>query len=224
MILLIDNYDSFTYNIAHALGALGCELMVRRNDALAVEAVADWPVEAIVISPGPGRPENAGITCALIERYADQIPILGVCLGHQAIALVFGAQVVRAAAPVHGKCSEIFHHGQGIFRGMRNPFRATRYHSLVVPEASVKPPLAVSAYTLEGEVMGLYSPDLEVVGVQFHPESVATDQGRRIFENFLSEHLPPVRGECGPELLPAASIRGQGEGHGHRHAPQLPQG
>jgi anthranilate synthase/aminodeoxychorismate synthase-like glutamine amidotransferase len=224
MILLIDNYDSFAYNIAHALGALGRELTVKRNDALAVEAVADWPVEAIVISPGPGRPENAGITCALIERYADRLPILGVCLGHQAIAQVFGARVVRAAVPVHGKCSEIFHHGQGVFRGMRNPFRATRYHSLVVPETSVKPPLAVSAYTLDGEVMGLYSPDLAVVGVQFHPESVATDQGRRIFENFLGEYLSPIRGESVPESVAAASIRGQGEGHGHLHASQLPQG
>ncbi len=193
MILVIDNYDSFTYNIVQALGSLGCELVVRRNDAVDLAGVRRLAPEAIVISPGPGRPEQAGVTCEVIQRLAGKLPILGICLGHQAIGQVFGARVVRAARPVHGKTSEVFHDGQGLFSGLRNPFLAARYHSLVVPEPDVRPPLEVSAYTLEGEVMGLRSPGLMLEGLQFHPESIATAQGMAIFQNFLDLYLRPGR-------------------------------
>jgi anthranilate synthase/aminodeoxychorismate synthase-like glutamine amidotransferase len=154
-----------------------------------VEAIGELEPEALIISPGPGRPEDAGITCAAIERYAGSFPILGVCLGHQAIAQVFGAQVVRSGKPMHGKVSEVFHDARGLYAGLRNPFVAARYHSLVVPEDSVKDPLAISAYTLEGEVMGLRHKVLPVEGVQFHPESIATAQGMLLFKNFLRRHL-----------------------------------
>jgi anthranilate synthase/aminodeoxychorismate synthase-like glutamine amidotransferase len=193
MILLIDNYDSFTYNIAQALGVLGHSLEVRRNDAIGLQEMADLAPEAIFISPGPGRPEDSGITCAAIERFAGKVPIMGVCLGHQALAEVFGAQVVRANRPVHGKISQVFHDGRGIYSGLRNPFDAARYHSLIVPEASVRPPLSVSAYTSEGEVMGLRSSELMLEGVQFHPESIATHQGMMIFTNFLDLYLGRAR-------------------------------
>ncbi|MCF8033053.1 MAG: aminodeoxychorismate/anthranilate synthase component II [Desulfarculaceae bacterium] len=189
MIAVIDNYDSFTYNIVQALGALGCELEVMRNDAVPVEAIGDLEPEALIISPGPGRPEDAGITCAAIERYAGSFPILGVCLGHQAIAQVFGARVERSGKPMHGKVSEVFHDARGLYAGLRNPFVAARYHSLVVPEESVRDPLVISAYTLEGEVMGLRHLDLPVEGVQFHPESIATAQGVLLFQNFMRRHL-----------------------------------
>lgn len=193
MILLIDNYDSFTYNIAQALGILGRRLMVARNDAIELEDIQGLAPEAIFISPGPGRPAESGVTCAVIERFAGQVPIMGVCLGHQAIGEVFGGQVVRAARPVHGKLSQVFHDGKGIFAGLRNPFRAARYHSLIVPEESIRPPLSVSAYTSEGEVMGLRSAELMLEGVQFHPESIATGQGMMIFENFLDLYLDRAR-------------------------------
>ncbi|RJX34864.1 MAG: aminodeoxychorismate/anthranilate synthase component II [Desulfarculus sp.] len=193
MILLIDNYDSFTYNIAQALGVLGRSLEVRRNDAIGLQEIQDLAPEAIFISPGPGRPEDSGITCAAIERFAGRMPIMGVCLGHQALAEVFGAQVVRANRPVHGKISQVFHDGKGIYSGLRNPFAAARYHSLIVPEASVRPPLSVSAYTSEGEVMGLRSSELMLEGVQFHPESIATHQGMMIFTNFLDLYLGRAR-------------------------------
>ena len=186
MILLIDNYDSFTYNIAQALGELGREILTLRNDAVTVRDVEAFAPEAIVISPGPGRPEDSGITCELVSAMAGRAPILGVCLGHQAIGQVFGAKVVRAAQPVHGKTSEVFHDGRGLFAGLRNPFRAVRYHSLVVPEETVRPPLAVTAYTMAGEVMGLEAPHLNLYGVQFHPESIATAQGMLLFRNFLA--------------------------------------
>ncbi|MCB2227626.1 MAG: aminodeoxychorismate/anthranilate synthase component II [Desulfarculaceae bacterium] len=189
MIAVIDNYDSFTYNIVQALGALGCELEVMRNDVVPVEAIGELEPEALIISPGPGRPEDAGISCAAIERYAGSFPILGVCLGHQAIAQVFGAKVVRSNKPMHGKVSEVFHDARGLYAGLRNPFVAARYHSLVVPEDSVKAPLVISAYTLEGEVMGLRHKELPVEGVQFHPESIATAQGVLLFKNFLRRHL-----------------------------------
>jgi len=189
MILLIDNYDSFTYNVAQALGALGQDIVVLRNDTVSWDEIAAMAPKAIVISPGPGRPENAGVTCPLIEKLAGKIPILGVCLGHQAIGQVFGATVQRAKRPVHGKTSEVFHDGQGIFAGLRNPFQAARYHSLIVTEDSLKPPLSVSAYTLEGEVMGLRCVDLKLEGVQFHPESIATPQGGIIFNNFLDLYV-----------------------------------
>jgi len=206
MIAVIDNYDSFTYNIVQALGSLGCEMEVMRNDVAPVEAIGELEPEALIISPGPGRPEDAGITCAAVERYAGDFPILGVCLGHQAIAQVFGAKVVRSGSPMHGKVSEVFHDARGLYAGMRNPFVAARYHSLVVPEDSVKSPLVISAYTLEGEVMGLRHRDLPVEGVQFHPESIATAQGMLLFRNFLRrnlEHPVPLNGGQ-PEPLGAA--------------------
>ncbi|MFZ5587628.1 MAG: anthranilate synthase component II [Thermodesulfobacteriota bacterium] len=189
MILVIDNYDSFTYNIVQALGELGQEVEVARNDAIGLEAIAQKAPEALVISPGPGRPEEAGITCAAIKRFAGEMPILGVCLGHQAIGQVFGGRVQRARRPVHGKTSEVFHDGQGLLSGLRNPFHAARYHSLIVAESTVRPPLTVSAYTLEGEVMGLRAPELRLEGLQFHPESIATEPGKLIFRNFLRMHL-----------------------------------
>lgn len=189
MILLIDNYDSFTYNIAQALGILGRELVVKRNDAITVEEIGEMSPEAIFISPGPGRPDDAGVSREVVQEFAGKVPIMGVCLGHQVIAEVFGAQVTRAARPVHGKVSEVFHDGRGLFAGLRNPFKATRYHSLIVPEDSVKEPLSVSAYTSGGEVMGLRSAELMLEGVQFHPESIATAQGMMIFKNFLELYL-----------------------------------
>lgn len=189
MILMVDNYDSFTFNVAQALGSLGEELKVFRNDAITVEEIERLAPAAIVISPGPGRPEDSGITCPVIERLAGKIPILGVCLGHQAIGQVLGATVQRARQPVHGKTSEVFHDGKGLYAGLRNPFRAARYHSLIVTEPTIKPPLSVAAYTLEGEVMGLRAPELMLEGVQFHPESIATPQGKTIFENFLDMYV-----------------------------------
>ncbi len=189
MILLIDNYDSFTYNIAHALGSLGQTLTVVRSDVVGVQDVEAMSPEAIVISPGPGTPNDAGISCAVIERFAGRVPILGVCLGHQCIAAVFGARVVRGKTPVHGKTSEVFHDGRTIYAGLRNPFRATRYHSLVAAEETVASPLEVSAYTMGGTVMGLRCADLKVEGVQFHPESIATPQGMMLFRNFLDLYL-----------------------------------
>ncbi|MBU2549873.1 MAG: aminodeoxychorismate/anthranilate synthase component II [Proteobacteria bacterium] len=189
MILLLDNYDSFTYNVAHAFGALGREVKVVRSDTVSLDQIEDMEPEAIVISPGPGRPEDAGLSCPAIERFAGRVPILGVCLGHQAIGLVFGGKVVRANRLVHGKTSDIFHDGRTLYQGLRNPFAATRYHSLIVPEESVSGPLEVSAYTLDGEVMGLRCPDLMVEGVQFHPESIATPQGGLIFRNFVDRYL-----------------------------------
>lgn len=189
MILLLDNYDSFTYNIAHALGSLGQKLSVFRSDALGLEDIERLAPEAIVISPGPGRPEDAGICCQVIEKFAGQIPILGVCLGHQCIGQVFGARVVRGTAPVHGKTSPVFHDSQTIYAGLRNPFIATRYHSLVVLEESLPSQLEVAAYTLDGVVMGLRGRKLAIEGVQFHPESIATPQGHLLFKNFLTHYL-----------------------------------
>lgn len=189
MILLIDNFDSFTYNIAHALGDLGKKIRVVRNNKIKAEEVLALEPEAIVISPGPGRPSDSGVSMNLIERFSGSIPILGVCLGHQCIAEVFGAQVVGARRLVHGKTSPVFHDGRTIYRGLRNPFEATRYHSLIVPEESVPEELVVSAYTAEGEVMGLRSEELMVEGVQFHPESIATLQGRTLFKNFLEQYV-----------------------------------
>lgn len=185
MILIIDNYDSFTYNLAQAFGELGQELKVFRNDVISVDKAEALAPDGIVISPGPGRPENAGITCELIKSLAGKVPILGVCLGHQAICHAFGAKVTPALKPMHGKRSDIFHHGKGLYRGLRNPFSAARYHSLAVPEATIAAPLKVSAYTMEGEVMGVSAPELMLEGVQFHPESIATSSGVELMRNFL---------------------------------------
>lgn len=189
MILLLDNYDSFTYNIAHALGALGQKLQVIRSDVISVQDVEKIAPSAIVISPGPGWPKDAGISCGVVEKFAGKVPILGVCLGHQCIAEVFGAKVVHAEQLIHGKTSEIYHDGRTIYSGVRNPFSATRYHSLIAAEGTVSAPLEVSAYTMLGEVMGLRCPDLKVEGVQFHPESIASPQGMMMFRNFVEKYL-----------------------------------
>jgi anthranilate synthase/aminodeoxychorismate synthase-like glutamine amidotransferase len=185
MILLIDNYDSFTYNLAQYLGQLGQTLDVRRNDQITLDEIETLAPERIVISPGPGIPQNAGITVALIRRFAGKIPILGVCLGHQAIGHAFGGRVIRAPQLLHGKTSEICHDGKTIFRGLPQPFTATRYHSLIVERKSLPKELEISAETSDGLIMGLRHRKLLVEGVQFHPESVLTDAGMHILSNFL---------------------------------------
>jgi anthranilate synthase component 2 len=189
-VLLIDNYDSFVYNLVQELGELGAEPVVRRNDAVGPEEVARLGPDAIVISPGPGRPGSAGISMAIVERFAGEIPILGVCLGHQCIGEVFGGAVVSAPTLMHGKTSNVTHDGRGLFAGLPNPFVATRYHSLVVDPASVPETLEVSATADDGVVMGLRHRTLPVEGVQFHPESVLTASGPKLLSNFLSQLLP----------------------------------
>jgi anthranilate synthase component II len=185
MILLIDNYDSFTFNLFHYLGGLGADVAVHRNDKIAVKDVLAAEPEAIVLSPGPCTPDDAGICLDLIKQAAPSIPIFGVCLGHQAIGQVFGGDVVRAPVPVHGKLSEMKHKGQSVFRGINGPFKATRYHSLVVDRKSMPTDLAVTAETDDGLVMGLAHTKLPVHGVQFHPESIASEYGHLILQNFL---------------------------------------
>ena len=185
MIVLIDNYDSFSFNLVHYLGELGADVVVHRNDKLASAEVLAADPDAIVLSPGPCTPNEAGICLDLIERAAESVPILGVCLGHQAIGQAFGGKIVRAPVPVHGKLSEIRHRGGGVFRGINAPFQATRYHSLVVERASVPDELAVTAETDDRLVMGVSHARLPVHGVQFHPESIASEQGHVILKNFL---------------------------------------
>src|SRR5579885_1604286 len=185
MIILIDNYDSFTFNLVHYLGGLGADVAVHRNDKIAAGAVVAADPDAIVLSPGPCTPDDAGICLDLIARASATIPILGVCLGHQAIGQAFGGSVVRAPAPVHGKLSEVHHQGAGVFRGINGPFKATRYHSLVVARDRMPDALAVTAETDGGLVMGLSHKSLPVHGVQFHPESIASEHGHLILKNFL---------------------------------------
>jgi anthranilate synthase/aminodeoxychorismate synthase-like glutamine amidotransferase len=186
MVLVIDNYDSFTYNLVQYLGELGAEVRVMRNDAVTVSEVADAKADRIVISPGPGRPEHAGVTMEVIRALGERTPILGVCLGHQAIGAVFGGDVVRAGVPMHGKTSTIEHDGRGVFRGIAGPFQASRYHSLVVAESSLPAALEVTARTREdGNVMGLRHRAWPIYGVQFHPESILTGEGKTILGNFL---------------------------------------
>jgi anthranilate synthase component 2 len=185
MIVLVDNYDSFTFNLVHYLGGLGAEVVVHRNDRIAVEDIIAAGPDAIVLSPGPCTPNEAGICLDLIGRAASQIPILGVCLGHQAIGQAFGGAVVRAPSPVHGKLSEVRHQGAGVFRGINGSFKATRYHSLVVERRTMPDALAVTAETDDGLVMGLAHQALPVHGVQFHPESIASEHGHLILKNFL---------------------------------------
>jgi anthranilate synthase/aminodeoxychorismate synthase-like glutamine amidotransferase len=186
MILLLDNYDSFTYNLAQYLGQLGQTLEVRRNDQITLDEIETLAPERIVISPGPGIPQNAGITIPLIRRFAGKIPILGVCLGHQAIGHAFGGRVIRAPHLMHGKTSEIRHDGKTIFRGLPQPFTATRYHSLIVERKSLPRELEISAESNDGLIMGLRHRKLKVEGVQFHPESVLTDAGMPLLCNFLA--------------------------------------
>jgi anthranilate synthase/aminodeoxychorismate synthase-like glutamine amidotransferase len=186
MICVIDNYDSFTYNLVQYLGELGAEVTVMRNDAVTLDQIANAKPERIVISPGPGRPEDAGVTMDVIRRLGETTPILGVCLGHQAIGAVFGGSVVRAAVPMHGKTSTIEHDGRGVFDGLGGPFIASRYHSLVVADKDLPAALEVSARTQDdGTIMGLRHRSWPVHGVQFHPESILTGEGRRILRNFL---------------------------------------
>jgi anthranilate synthase/aminodeoxychorismate synthase-like glutamine amidotransferase len=186
MILLLDNYDSFTYNLAQYLGQMGQELEVRRNDEITLEEIEQQRPERIVISPGPCTPSEAGISVALIQRFAGEIPILGVCLGHQAIGAAFGGRVVRAPVIMHGKTSEIHHDGKTIFRGLPQNFVATRYHSLIVERKSLPRTLEISAETADGTIMGLRHRQMPVEGVQFHPESVLTEAGFKLLENFLT--------------------------------------
>jgi anthranilate synthase/aminodeoxychorismate synthase-like glutamine amidotransferase len=186
VILLLDNYDSFTYNLAQYLGELGCTLEVHRNDKISVEQIARLKPEKIVISPGPGTPQEAGIAVELVQKLAEKFPILGVCLGHQAIGAAFGAKIIRTPKLFHGKTSEIEHDGKGIFRSLPNPFTATRYHSLMVDRKSLPHELEVSAETKDGVIMGLRHREYEVDGVQFHPESVLTESGKQLLSNFLS--------------------------------------
>lgn len=189
MILVIDNYDSFTYNLVHLVGRRTNDLEVVRNDVLGVDAIRDRAPTGILISPGPGRPADAGMTEAIVKALGPSVPILGVCLGHQAIGEVYGGRIEYAPTLMHGKTSEIEHDGQGIFRNVSNPFTATRYHSLVVDRARVPACLDISAETKDGVVMGLRHREYPVEGIQFHPESVLTDEGPRILDNWLEEVL-----------------------------------
>ena len=190
MILVIDNYDSFTYNLVQYLGELGESPEVHRNDRITPEEIEGMAPEAIILSPGPGKPGEAGVCPELVRRFAGRFPILGVCLGHQVIAHVFGGKVVRAGRLMHGKTSPILHDGKTLFRGMPSPFAAMRYHSLIVDRKSLPADLLVSAETPEGEVMALRHRDYPLEGVQFHPESVLTRDGKRLLTNFLDAHLP----------------------------------
>jgi anthranilate synthase component II len=207
MIVLIDNYDSFTFNLFHYLGGLGADVVVHRNDKIAVQQVLAMGPDAIVLSPGPCTPNEAGICLPLIAETAQLVPLLGVCLGHQAIAQAFGGKVVRAPFPVHGKVSEIMHNSEGIFRGINGPFNATRYHSLVVERDSLPKEFEVAAESRDGLVMALAHRTLPVHGVQFHPESIASEHGHLMLRNFLD--------------LAAAWNASPGRGSAHRRGTRL---
>ncbi|GIO44989.1 aminodeoxychorismate/anthranilate synthase component II [Paenibacillus apis] len=186
MILVIDNYDSFTYNLVQYLGELGEEVVVRRNDEIDLEGITALSPDHILISPGPCTPNEAGITLEVIERFKGEIPIFGVCLGHQAIGQAFGGKVIRAERLMHGKTSPIHHQGESVFAGLPSPFTATRYHSLIVERETLPDCLEITAETAEGEIMGLRHKQYTVEGVQFHPESIITDHGHQMLRNFLS--------------------------------------
>ncbi len=185
MLLMIDNYDSFTYNLVQYFGELGVEVVVRRNDSIRVEDIPKMAPSHIVISPGPGTPDQAGISLEIIQRLSGAIPILGVCLGHQAMGQVFGGRVVRAPTLMHGKTSAIHHHGTDLFFNLPSPFRATRYHSLIVEKSDFPDCLEITAWTEDGLVMGLRHKTLAVYGVQFHPESILTEYGHDLLRNFI---------------------------------------
>ncbi len=185
-ILMIDNYDSFTYNLVHYLGELGQQVEVRRNDCLDFDFVDDLDPDMIVVSPGPCTPKEAGLSVDIIKRYVGKKPILGVCLGHQAVGYAYGANIVRAERLLHGKTSPIIHDGKTSFRDLPNPFEATRYHSLLVEEGSLPPEFEISAWTEEGEIMGIRHKEFPVEGVQFHPESILTECGKDLLRNFIN--------------------------------------
>jgi anthranilate synthase component 2 len=205
MFLLIDNYDSFTYNLFHFLGELGAEIEVRRNDALGVDEALAMKPQGIVLSPGPCDPDRAGISLDLVTAAAGTVPILGVCLGHQAIGQAFGGTVVRAPVCMHGKLSQLRHQGEGVFAGLPSPFAATRYHSLTIERAGFPEVLEVTAETEDGVIMGLRHRELPIHGVQFHPESIASEHGHALLANFLRLAGQKVREGAGatPPLVPA---------------------
>ncbi|MCK4245131.1 MAG: aminodeoxychorismate/anthranilate synthase component II [Candidatus Omnitrophica bacterium] len=185
MVLMIDNYDSFVYNLVQYLGELGEKVETFRNDKISLSRIERSKPEQIVISPGPGRPENAGVSNEVIKKFAGKIPILGVCLGHQCIGYSFGARIVSAGKLMHGKISLIYHNGKGIYRGLKNPFEAARYHSLIIKAESIPTSLKVTAWTKEKEIMGIEHRDFALYGVQFHPESILTKEGKKLLRNFL---------------------------------------
>jgi anthranilate synthase/aminodeoxychorismate synthase-like glutamine amidotransferase len=186
VILIVDNYDSFTYNLVQYFGELGCALIVKRNDAVSLDEISSLRPTHVCISPGPGRPAQAGLSNDIVRRFAPQLPLLGVCLGHQCIGEVFGGRIVAAPRLLHGKTSQIQHNGSGVFANLPNPFTATRYHSLIVSPDSVPDCLEVTAQTSEGEIMGLRHRDFPVHGVQFHPESILTAEGKKLLANFVA--------------------------------------
>ena len=185
MLLMIDNYNSFTYNLVQYLGELGEDVLVKRNDEISVEEIEKLAPKRIVISPGPCSPSEAGISVATIEKFAGKIPLLGVCLGHQSIGQAFGGRIVHAKTLMHGKTSEITHTNEGIFKGLPSPYRATRYHSLVIERESCPDCLEITAWTDDGEIMGVRHKSLPIEGVQFHPESIMTEHGHALLKNFL---------------------------------------
>jgi anthranilate synthase/aminodeoxychorismate synthase-like glutamine amidotransferase len=186
MILMIDNYDSFTYNLVQYFGELGADLVVFRNDKILIDQIEKLNPEKIIISPGPCTPNKAGISCQVIKHYAGRVPILGVCLGHQCIGQVFGGNIVRANRLMHGKTSPIYHKNQEIFQGLPSPFDATRYHSLIIQNKSLPDCLELTAWTDQGEIMGIQHKEISIYGVQFHPESILTIEGKKLLGNFLS--------------------------------------
>ncbi|GIL14193.1 MAG: glutamine amidotransferase [Chloroflexota bacterium] len=194
MILVIDNYDSFTYNLVQLMGEMGADLQVARNDQISLDEIRALQPSHIVISPGPGDPDDAGVSLAVIAELGASLPILGVCLGHQAIGQAYGGVVARAPRLMHGKTSQIYHKGDGVFKGVPSPFEATRYHSLIVEETSLPDCLAITAFTDQGEIMGLSHREHPVYGVQFHPESILTKFGTRILQNFLEIKVPVAAG------------------------------
>lgn len=195
MIYMIDNYDSFTYNLVQYLGELGEELVVKRNDETSISEIGSLQPKFLMISPGPCSPNEAGISLEAIEAFAGKIPVFGVCLGHQSIAQVFGGDVVQAERLMHGKTSEIFHDGKTIFKGLPNPFPATRYHSLIVKKETLPDCLEVSAWTAEGEIMAIRHKELPVEGVQFHPESIMTTAGKELLQNFIQHYKASLQTE-----------------------------
>ncbi|SDI95579.1 aminodeoxychorismate/anthranilate synthase component II [Alteribacillus bidgolensis] len=188
MILMIDNYDSFTYNLVQYLGEMGEELVVRRNDKITIEEIEELSPDFLMVSPGPCSPDEAGISMEAIKYFAGKIPVFGVCLGHQSIAQVFGGKVIRSDRLMHGKTSEVRHNEQSVYKGLPNPFTATRYHSLIVEKQSLPECFEITSWTDEGEIMGIRHRSLPVEGVQFHPESIMTGEGKKLLRNFVEAH------------------------------------